>query len=107
MDDFVARHEWLSTSPDSGFVRVASAQRRDEAGADVLRGLTLTRVGAGSSAPLVLTDRADWFEAVADVFGLRFDDVEPATLDRLWAKLAADHEEWLRTEGQSAGNTSS
>ena len=29
MDAFAERHAWLSTSPDSGFVRVLTAQRRD------------------------------------------------------------------------------
>ncbi len=39
--------QWLSTSPDSGFVRVATAQRRDATGVDRLRGLVLSRVGVG------------------------------------------------------------
>ncbi len=42
MVEFAARHQWLSTSPDSGFVRVATAQRRDATGVDILRGLVLT-----------------------------------------------------------------
>ena len=36
--------------PDSGFVRIASAQRRDAMGVDIMRGLVLTRVGEGERA---------------------------------------------------------
>ena len=51
MVEFWTRHEWLSTSPESGFVRVATAQRRDATGVDILRGLVLTRVGEGRLRP--------------------------------------------------------
>lgn len=71
MDAFATRHQWLSTSPDSGFVRVATAQRRDATGVDVVRGLVLSRVGDGSSPSDPLEDRGEWFAALADLFDLR------------------------------------
>lgn len=37
MSDFTTKHEWLSTSPDSGFVRVPMAEHRDATGVDVVR----------------------------------------------------------------------
>ena len=37
--DFEAMHRWLSTSPESGFVQVPMAERRDATGVDVIRGL--------------------------------------------------------------------
>ena len=43
---FAVRNEWLSTSPESGFVKFLTAQRRDATGVDVLRGQTLLRIGA-------------------------------------------------------------
>jgi hypothetical protein len=43
--DFEAKHHWLSTSPESGFVQVAMAERRDATGVDVIRGLVLSRIG--------------------------------------------------------------
>jgi N-hydroxyarylamine O-acetyltransferase len=94
MPDFAERHAWLSTSPDSGFVRVATAQRRDATGVDVMRGLVLTRVGAGTAPAEPLTDRAEWFGALADVFGLRFDAVDRDALDRLWERSLAAHRRW-------------
>lgn len=83
-----------STSPDSGFVQVATVQRRDATGADILRGLVLTRVGTGTAATEPLTERADWFAALADVFDLRLDATAPAALDRLWAQSLAAHRAW-------------
>jgi arylamine N-acetyltransferase len=99
MADFAARHEWLSTSPESGFVRVATAQHRDNTGVDIIRGLIHTRVSDGRAtewAPLV--DRADWFEVLADVFGLRFNGIEPELLDRLWARVLDAHKAFSRTQ---------
>ena len=83
----------LSTSPESGFVRIASAQRRDAIGVDIMRGLVLTRVGEGTRPTHPLTERDDWFGALADLFDLRFEGVPPETLDRLWARCSAAHEE--------------
>jgi arylamine N-acetyltransferase len=94
MEEFAARHEWLSTSPESGFVRVATAQRRDATGVDIMRGLMLTRVGAGTAPPDPLLDRADWFEAMAEVFGLRFEHLDPEALDAFWERQMATHRAW-------------
>jgi arylamine N-acetyltransferase len=88
--DFQERHRWLSTAPESGFVRVACVQRRDATGADVLRGLVLTRLPAGESREI--TSAADWYAVLADVFDL----VVPAA-DRapLWHRVSAAHAAWL------------
>lgn len=93
MDDFVAKHEWLSTSPESGFVRVPMAEHRDATGVDVVRGLVRSRIGEESSSE-PLTRRADWFECLADLFDLRFESSTPAALDRLWDNAVAAHREW-------------
>ena len=93
IDDFVERHQWLSTSPDSGFVRVATAQRRDATGVDIVRGLVLTRVGDDRAAS-DLTERGDWFAALADIFDLRFEATPPEALDRLWERSLETHRAW-------------
>jgi N-hydroxyarylamine O-acetyltransferase len=95
MDAFEERHRWLSTSPESGFVRVATAQRRDDEGVDILRGMVLTRVADGVQAGADLTQRADWFDALAEVFGLRFVYTAPEALDRLWERTLAGHHAWV------------
>lgn len=94
LDEFTERHRWLSTSSVSGFVRVVTAQRRDATGADILRGLVLARVGAGTGPAEPLTERAEWFAVLAQMFGLRLYDSAPETLDRLWERTLAAHRAW-------------
>ncbi|TQM83125.1 arylamine N-acetyltransferase [Saccharothrix saharensis] len=91
MDHFADRHVHLSTSPSSGFVRTFSALRVDGRGWDVLRALTLTRVEDATTRTL-LDDRADWFTALADVYGLV---VAENDRDPLWRKAVSQHEAHL------------
>lgn len=97
--DFVARHEWLSTSPDSGFVRVPIAERRDATGVDVVRGLVPSRIGAGAFTGEPLTRPAAWFDTLADLFDLRFDGTSPAWRDRLWGNVLSAHRAWEQSQG--------
>jgi len=94
MADFAARHEFLSTSPESSFARVVTAQRRDAAGADILRGLVLTRVGSGAFRGAPITSRDDWFTILLELFGLRLDGVDAAARELLWGRTLAAHEVW-------------
>jgi arylamine N-acetyltransferase len=94
MDQFAPRHEWLSTSSDSPFMQVLSAHRRDATGVDIMRGLILTRVGIGTAPSEPLTERDDWFAALAEVFDLRFDATPPEALDRLWDQSITAHRAW-------------
>ena len=105
MPAFAERHHYLSTSPDSGFVRTAVVARRDAGGADILRGLRLTRVTETSSRTL-LESPPDYFTALADVFGLTLDDVPPAERAALWPRLVTAHEQWLSTRPPAANSTS-
>lgn len=93
--DFEATHRSLSTSPDSGFVQVPMAERRDATGVDVVRGRLWRRIGEGefTSEPL---ERSDWFERLDDLFGLRFD---ADARDRLWATALESHRRWEAEQG--------
>jgi N-hydroxyarylamine O-acetyltransferase len=95
VDDFHERHLYLSTSPESGFVRTASVQRRDAGGVDMLTGCVLRRVGEGAGPPRTLDDPSDWFAALADVFDLPLRDVDAAARDALWRRVYTAHEAWL------------
>jgi len=101
MADFAEKHEYLSSSPESGFVRVCTAQRRDAHGVDILRALTLSRLDAGSRPPTVLASPEKWYAALADVFGLTLDDVSAADRDRLWRRVVAQHEQHLNIASAS------
>jgi len=92
--DFVAKHEWLSTSPDSGFVQVPMAERRDATGVDVIRGVVLARVGSNAFTADPITRQAEWFDTLADVFGLRFDASPPDSRQRLWDTVLGAHRAW-------------
>lgn len=92
--DFEAKHLWLSTAPESGFVQVAMAERRDASGIDVIRGLVLSRIGTDARVHEPLTERDDWFAALADVFDLRFDHSPPGACDRLWSRVVDRHRAW-------------
>ncbi|MGC5013168.1 arylamine N-acetyltransferase family protein [Streptosporangium sp. DT93] len=93
MSEFTERHDFLSTSPESGFVRVATVTRRDAGGADILRGLVLTRLGDREHTLVAETER-DYFEMLADVFALPLSDVTPAERAGLWRRLWSAHEKW-------------
>jgi N-hydroxyarylamine O-acetyltransferase len=94
MGAFADMHRQLTTSPTSGFVRVATVQRRDAYGVDSLRGLTLRRIGHGASS-VTLSSARDYYAALADVFLLPLDDVSAEEKDKLWSKLHDAHEAWL------------
>ena len=107
VSDFAARHEWLSTSPESGFVRVPMAERRDATGVDVIRGLVLGRVGERAFTGEPITRRSEWFEVLADVFDLRFETAPEAWRDRLWGAVSEAHRAWLETPEMTQGRESS
>ena len=97
MSDFAERHAFLWSSPESGFVRAFAAQRRDARGVDILRSLTLSRVGDAQPGPrTVFESPAPWFAALADIFGLTLHDVSSRDRDRLWRKVVAQHEAFVR-----------
>ena len=93
IDAFADRHTWLSTAPDSGFVKVLAVQRRDATGADVLRGLSLSRIGDRSTAS-TLTTQAELVAVLGDVFGLDIGPFGTEARAALWRKVLAAHEAW-------------
>ena len=79
--DFADRHEWLSTDPQSPFVRSLVVQRRDATGIDSLVDRELQRVPDGDTRVL---DRVEWAEVLHDVFGIELGADEA---DALWARV--------------------
>jgi arylamine N-acetyltransferase len=95
MDRFTDRHHILSTSPDSGFVRTATVQRRHADGADMLRGLVLTNVHTDGDSRTLVDGRDDWF-ALVGALGLHL-RISNDARDRLWARMTAAHAQWSDT----------
>jgi N-hydroxyarylamine O-acetyltransferase len=93
LDAFAARHAFLSTSPESGFVKLLVAGRRDATGVDLLRGLTLRRVGRGATER-TLTTQAELTDVLGDVFGLDTTTMTGEAGAALWMKVHTAHEAW-------------
>jgi arylamine N-acetyltransferase len=94
IDDFRAKHEWLSSAPESGFVRVLTVQQRDATGVDILRGCVLSRVGDGASAA-DLTTQAELEDALTDVFHLDLAGIDPSASSSMWERMQREHERWV------------
>lgn len=95
-DRFASQHAWLSTSPESGFVKMGLAQTRNASGVDVVRGLIRLRIGSDASTSEPILDRTEWFDTLADLFGLRFESSTPEARDHLWRHTRETHEAWDR-----------
>ncbi|WP_431773674.1 arylamine N-acetyltransferase family protein [Streptomyces cucumeris] len=89
--DFMAQHEYLSTSPESPFATTACVFRRDAHGVDVLRGCVLTRIdGEGRRKHELTTDEA-WFAVLRARFGLALDDLSGSERHGLWNRVREVH----------------
>lgn len=95
MAAFADRHHFLSTSPESGFAGVVTAQLRHENGTNILRGCVLTRRAGAGSTSTTLEHPGDWFDALSDVFAIR-PEAPSDRLDALWVKVISAHQNWLR-----------
>lgn len=89
VDAFAEHHRWLSTSPESGFVRLLVAQRRTATTSEGLRGLVHAVVSDDGVATTVVDDRSDWLDLLADGFGIVPDDATT-----LWDRTSRAHEAW-------------
>jgi len=97
VDAFADSHAVLSTSPESGFVRFLSVQRRDAGGVDKLLSCTLRRIEGAGITERELRSANEWFAALADVFGLTLDDVEAGEKAALWRRARTAQDEWQRS----------
>jgi N-hydroxyarylamine O-acetyltransferase len=91
---FAERHRYLSTSPESSFVRTSVVMRRDAGGVDSLTGCVLRRIDASGDTRLELASSAEWYAALADVFGLALTDMDGQERAALWTRVRAIHDAW-------------
>jgi N-hydroxyarylamine O-acetyltransferase len=98
LSDFEAQHQWLSTAPESGFVQLPMAERRDATGVDVLRGLVLSRVGEGAHTGEPVTARAAWLALLGDMFDLQLQTLGRDARDRLWTSALTAHRRWQESK---------
>jgi len=100
VNDFAESHSVLSTSPESGFVRFLSVQRRDAGGVDKLVSCTLRRIEGAGMTECELRSAKEWSAALADVFGLTLDDVEADEKAALWRRARTAQDEWQRSRNR-------
>jgi arylamine N-acetyltransferase len=94
VDDFAERHHYLSTSPESSYLRTSAVMRRDASGVDNLTGCMLRRIDGAGESVRELETASEWFEALADVFHLSLDDVGGEQRAALWRRVRAAHDAW-------------
>ena len=93
-EQFLEMHQELSTSPTSGFVRIADVMRRTDGGVEVLRGcMHMTTTSAGTES-VEVDSEADWWGIVIDEFGLRYGDLPAEERARIWGMVRSAHEAW-------------
>ncbi|HEX7159889.1 MAG TPA: arylamine N-acetyltransferase [Trebonia sp.] len=96
--DVAAAHRELSTPPEGRFTKVLVVERRDDTGADVLRGIRFQRSGDGAfTRDLAAYD--DWRTAL-ESFGVALAGVADDELRSLHGRMVAVHEEWLTADGR-------
>jgi len=95
--DVAVAHRELSTPPEGRFTKVLVVARRDDTGADVLRGIRLQRSGDGAFTR-DLTGYDDWRNAL-EAFGVALAGVADDELRSLHGRMVAAHEEWLAASG--------
>lgn len=102
--EFLDAHRRLSTDPDSPWVNRLVVTNRDALGSSAMQGLVLTRLADGVPRSQVVDRRAEWFDALADIFGERLLAYGVEGRAALWDKVLRRHEEWMReSTGSGAG----
>jgi N-hydroxyarylamine O-acetyltransferase len=99
--EFVRWHHYLVSSPESRLVRALTVMHRNADSIDALTGCLLRHVDGSGRTVRELDNRADWQDALADVFGIRLSELDPAALDALWARVRIAHELWLERKAAS------
>ncbi|HEV2886389.1 MAG TPA: arylamine N-acetyltransferase [Jatrophihabitans sp.] len=99
--DFLRWHHYLVSSPESRLVRALTVMHRDADSIDALTGCLLRHVDGSGRTVRELDTRADWSDALADIFSLRLTDLGPGAGEALWTKVRTAHELWLARKAAS------
>lgn len=95
MSDFLGRHYFNVHSPESGYVKVVTAQLRQPNGKTILRGCVLTKTDGKVVTTHTSESLPEWLDVLNDEFGLTFENVPSESLTKLWMKVRQIHAEWL------------
>lgn len=95
LDAFQPHHHRLATSPESKFVRTLVVQRNYPDRIVTLRSRTLRADGPDVAERRLLEDHADFASVLGEVFGIDPEALGAERMDRLWARIVAQHQAWL------------
>jgi len=98
--EFASRNDYLSTSPESGFVKLMTVQRRDASGVDILRGLSVKRIDVDDAecGEWTIRSQSDFFGTLVDLFGLSLEGVDDDARSGLWQRVRDTHDAWLESQ---------
>ncbi|HEY4571135.1 MAG TPA: arylamine N-acetyltransferase [Kribbella sp.] len=99
LDAFAEQHAWLSTAPDSPFIRVISAFRRKPSSVVVLRSVGLSETYADRVDNTIIENPDDYFAVLADVFHLPLPHYTRSDRDQLWRRAWAQYQDFLARQG--------
>jgi arylamine N-acetyltransferase len=101
LDVFAERHLYNATSPQSGFAKTVTAQRRHATGTSVMRGCVLTRRLGEVVETQTCETESEWLDALEGEFDLSLADVPGVALTSLWKSVRRAHDAWSESR-QSA-----
>ncbi|MGX1563268.1 arylamine N-acetyltransferase family protein [Streptomyces sp. NPDC055506] len=101
MNVFAKRHHFNATSPESGYAKVITAQRRHAEGVTLMRGCVLTHANGSDVTKHTCESLPEWVDVLESEFDLSFDDVPDEAMAALWTSVRRTHDEWLASR-QSA-----
>jgi N-hydroxyarylamine O-acetyltransferase len=96
MDVFAARHHFNATSPESGFAKTVTAQRRHATGMTLVRGCVLTQREGEVPTTRTCETLREWLDVLEAEFDLRFDDVPRGAMADLWSSVSSAHDAWAQ-----------
>ncbi|WP_166351610.1 arylamine N-acetyltransferase family protein [Phytoactinopolyspora limicola] len=94
--EFEPQHTRLSTDPESGFVQKLVVQSRRPDHTLVLRGCVRTRIDGDGRTSREVTSADEWLGIMTGEFGLDLTSIGDDVLLKLWRRVRATHDEWVR-----------
>ncbi|MNJ49869.1 N-hydroxyarylamine O-acetyltransferase [compost metagenome] len=98
IEEFIPKHEQLSSAPDSTWVDLLLVRNRHKTGSNELKGCVFSQRSEIGITKSEVTNRTSWFEILKEVFGEPLNHFSELEKDELWSKALKAHEEWKRNQ---------
>lgn len=101
LEEFKAKHDFLSRSPESPWIKLFLVRHRHATGSNELRGCIWNRRELDKLESTELRTKSQWLEVLGDVFHEHLIHYSKLERDDLWKRVWSYHEEWKRTKMSS------